>query len=349
MIPLYSMTIPTGYGEKTIAVYNCNILDFDEPIDILTASAFKGSYYPTPRTVFYALHQVGISIMDLAKKPMIDLRSFCNVWLSDAVESRANIKRIGCVEMLNSRLQIGDLTVVEQELLNSIRAYFQMLDIAATCDVPMETVALPLLGSGSQAISGSMILIPVLNECVDFLKRSESVKRICFVEMNTEKAELIAFMLKNSYQLLHNEKQREVQTVVSQPKAMAFISYASPDKNIADNLCAKLEKQNVKVWYAPRDVVGPYAAAITDAISRSTHFVVILSRNSIQSQHVLNEIDLAFQGLPDKIKFKPLRIDDTMFTPSFKYYLSRQHWMDAINPPLEARLDEFVGRLIADL
>lgn len=126
----------------------------------------------------------------------------------------------------------------------------------------------------------------------------------------------------------------------------AFISYSSKDKNIADNLCAKLEQNGVRVWYAPRDVSGPYAQSIVQAIDAATHFIVILSQHSLVSEHVLNEIDLAFQNLPEHITFSPLRHDDAVFTPSFKYYLSRQHWMDATVPPLENRLNEFVRELV---
>ena len=128
-------------------------------------------------------------------------------------------------------------------------------------------------------------------------------------------------------------------------KPLAFISYSSKDKNIADNLCAKLEARGIKVWYAPRDIIsGDYAGAIVDAISRSTQFIVILSQNSIQSNHVLNEIDLAFSQMQRGLKFLPLKIDKEELGPSFMYYLSRQHWMDANVPPLEKRLEEFVDR-----
>ena len=75
---------------------------------------------------------------------------------------------------------------------------------------------------------------------------------------------------------------------------------------------------------------------------------VILSQNSVASEHVLNEIDLAFQNISKGLRFKPLRIDDAMFTPSMKYYLSRQHWMDATVPPLEERLNEFVADLLSE-
>lgn len=346
MKPLHETCISTAHGDKKIAVYCCNVLDFDEEIDILTTSAFRGSYARTPGTVFAALGRAGISVWELSMDPVIDLRQLCNVWLSSKIaSSNVGIHRIGCIEMAIHAWE------GEQMMLNSIKAYFQMLDIAATYDIKMDTVALPLLGAGNQQISASLTMIPILNECVAFLRRNSAVKRICFIEINLQKALLIAESVRNSYMIAQENANASQLGATRQaaPKALAFISYASPDKNIADNLCAKLEEKGIKAWYAPRDVVGPYAEAITNAIGKATHFIVILSQNSMQSQHVLNEIDLAFQSLPDKIKFKPLRIDESLFTPSFKYYLSRQHWQDATSPPLEARLEEFVDSFVADL
>ena len=211
----------------------------------------------------------------------------------------------------------------------------------------METIALPLLGSGNQNISGKLIIVPLLNECISFLKRNSEVKRICFLEKDELKAELIANYIQQSYSVLKQEV--DIKPMVSEKKSKrAFISYSSRDKNIADNLCFKLESNGIPVWYAPRDVSGPYAESIIRAIDGCTHFIVILSRNSMLSQHVLNEIDIAFQQLPNDIKFKPLRIDESDFSPSFKYYLSRQHWMDATLPPLENRLNEFVKKVLSD-
>jgi hypothetical protein len=237
---------------------------------------------------------------------------------------------------------------LEQSILNTIQAYFRMLDIAAICGVEMETVALPLLGSGRQQITANLIMVPLLNECISFLKRNDNVKRICFIERNPEKANLIARAIQQS----HNISLLSAPAFPSapkKPKASAFISYSSKDKNIADNLCFKLEQQGIAVWYAPRDVQGSYANSIVQAIDSCTHFIVILSQNSMMSQHVLNEIDLAFQKLPNNVKFKPLRVDNSLFTASFKYYLSRQHWMDATIPPLENRINEFVQKLLLDL
>ena len=345
---LYSTSVPVGEDCKTISVYCGDVLDFPEKIDVLTTSAFYRSYVPTHRSLFGALHRAGIYVERLAMAPQIDLRKPCNIWLSKALpESKERIGRIGCIEFINPFHNRFTAEESGQAILTSIRSYFYMLDLAAVNDIPIDTVALPLLGSGDQHIDGALMVVPIINECVAALKRNPAIRRICFVERSQEKAELIAQALQNSYNLLALEQAKEKSK--PQTKTLAFISYASPDKNIADNLCAKLERRGVPVWYAPRDVAGPYAAAITDAIARSTHFVVILSENSLKSQHVLNEIDLAFQNLPDKIKFKPLRIDPVELSSSFKYYLSRQHWMDAVDPPLELQLNTFVDKLLEDL
>ena len=226
----------------------------------------------------------------------------------------------------------------EEMLLSSLKAYFYMLDIAVLSGAKMDTVAMPLLGTGTQRINANLILIPMLNECVQFLKRNSAVKRICFIERSEKKAELIAQAVRNSYSLLKQNTEEKPQ----EKTPFVFISYSSIDRNIADNLCFKLESCGFRVWYAPRNVGTPYAASITKAIEKCTHFVVILSSNSMASEHVLNEIDLAFQRIKE-IKFRPLRIDTADLEASFKYYLSRQHWMDAHLPPIEARLEEFVA------
>jgi O-acetyl-ADP-ribose deacetylase (regulator of RNase III) len=282
----------------------------------------------------------------LSKKPYIDLRDVGNVWISSPLEKpEVNIKRFGCIETEYAFFDDG-VMLNEDALLKSIKSYFHMIDIATASGADIMNIAMPLLGSGSQGISASLVIPPLISECIAFLKRNESVKKLYFVDRNHEKANSFVTALKNSYSLL---KEAEPKPAEPEIQPLVFISYTTPNKNVADNLCFKLESRGIRVWYAPRDVVGPYAAAIADAIEKATHFVVILSRETMLSQHVLNEIDLAFQRLPDKIKFKPLRIDTADLAPSFNYYLSRQHWMDAHVPPIEHRLDEFVTALEKDI
>jgi hypothetical protein len=344
MEPLYSAPISTPYGSKRISVYHSDVTAFDEPIDVFTASAFLRSYSPTGGTIFYALYKQGIAAWELAREPLVDLRDISNVWLSKEIEGDGNIRHLGCIELSGYRDKVF-VRANEEDLIRTLRAYFFMLDIAANAGASIKTVALPMLGAGCQRFEASMLMIPIISECVAFLKRNATVERICFIEKNGEKADIMAKSLAENYTVLAEQTSTVEVKEAYVPKA--FISYSSADRNIAENLCAKLEAEGFSVWYAPRDVHGPYAASIVEGIQNADHFVVILSRNSLASEHVLNEIDLAFKKLPDRIKFHPLRIDEAMFTPSFEYYLTRQHWADAINPPLEKRLNEFVEAIQA--
>ncbi|MBQ2989586.1 MAG: toll/interleukin-1 receptor domain-containing protein [Clostridia bacterium] len=340
--PLHAIKINTKYGEKEISVYAADIASFKGNIDVLTTSAFIHSYFPTPKTIFEALYHHGIYAEELAKTPEIDLRNPAHIWLSKKISgSRLKILRIGCIEFDHYNLK--------QSILCAICSYFHMLDIASSHGVDMETVALPLLGSGSQHIDTNLIIVPLINECLSFLQRNPHVKKIYFIEKNPDKADFICNYMKRSYNILH-ESELKIEASQKKEKTMAFISHSSKDKRIADNLCEKLEARGLRVWYAPRDVKNTtYSEAITKAIADSSYFIVILSENSFQSQHVLNEIDLAFKKLPNRIKFKPLRMDDSAFEPSFQYYLTRQQWMDAFPPPLEERLIEFVDSIVSDV
>lgn len=347
MESLYTTKIDTDYGEKTIEVYNCDILKFDDDIDILTTSAFWRSYIPTPASLFGALYEEGISAEKLAVDPYIDLRKASNVWLSTAIRNAdIRIHRLGCIEIEHS----GFHEVDKQKMLRSFRDYFRMLDIAQGAGVKMDTVVLPLIGTGDQQLDASLILTPIIRECVLFLKSNPGVQRLIFIERMSRKCGYIVDTLKNSYSLLHERTKKEEPRLNTEENKMkqAFISYSSKDKNIADNLCSKLERKGIKVWYAPRDTNGPYAAAIVKGIKNSDFFIVILSHNSLKSEHVLNEIDVACNRLSDGIKFKPLRINDIELNESFEYYLSRHHWMDAVIPPVEKRLEEFTDMIVND-
>lgn len=346
--PMFETPIMTPFGEKSIGVYCCDIQDFDGQIDLLTVSAFIHSYFPTPKTMIKALYDCGIDVMELAADPLFDLRETNRVWISretDPEKRKLDIRRIGCVEMSRYTPERDSWYQNKEQLLMNVTSFFRVVELAALSGVSVSTVALPVLGAGSQRIDMDFTITPILSECMEILKRCGSIKKICLIERNPRRAFIAADILKNSYAARAIRTASEHLTGLSH----VFISYSSKDKNIADNLCAKIESRGTAVWYAPRDIekdnqYTDYASAIVKGISSCSHFVVIVSRNSLSSQHVLNEIDLAFKQLEARnIRFLPLRIDETEMEPAFSYYLSRQHWTDAVVPPLEKRLDEFVN------
>lgn len=72
-----------------------------------------------------------------------------------------------------------------------------------------------------------------------------------------------------------------------------FLSYQHEDLSLVESIVEELEKRGLKCWYAPRNVRGRYAKAIADGINNSKVFVLILSRKSVVSEAVLNEVELA--------------------------------------------------------
>ena len=340
-----SARIETPFGAKSLSVAVGDVSSWQGALDVMTVSAFCGSYRPVPNTMMAALQAQNISVSALADSPALDLRKLSHVWLSEPIHgSSLPIGRVGCIEMLS----MGDLSQArEAEILSSIRAYFRMLDLASVSGVPIHSLALPILGSGEQKIALELIALPMLNECIRYLRQNEDIREITIFTRSAAKAYQIAKALDSSYTLTRD---KTVAQQHSRSLPLAFISYADSDRNVADHLCAKLEAAGIPVWYAPRNVdTNDYASSIVSAISRCTHFIVIISRSSLRSEHVLNEVDLAFQELGRKIRLCPLKLDDESLGPAFKYYLSRQHWMEVSLPPLDTRLAEFAEKLSREM
>lgn len=346
MNALIEKEITTRYGKKSLSVHAMDITVLDEPIDVMTVSAFYRSYHPTTGTMIRALELKNISVSQLSMVPEIDLRNLCNIWLSKEIpDPSLPIRRIGCIETNPYIHEASESIGKEGLILSSIQSYFSMLNIASLSGIQTETIGLPILGAGRQHISMDLVTIPMISECVKFLKSNEHTSRIRVITYNQEQAFRFASALEKSYSVYTEDL--EMQQKCSENTA--FISYSSKDKRVADALCAKLEARGIKVWYAPRDIhSADYASSIVEAIQKCTHFIVILSRNSLHSNHVLNEIDLAFRELNRNIKLLPLRIDETEIGSSFLYYLSRQNWIDAYTRPLEARLTEFADGIVKD-
>lgn len=129
-----------------------------------------------------------------------------------------------------------------------------------------------------------------------------------------------------------------------------FISYEHQSKSIADNICAYLESKGVRCWYAPRDVVGPYADAIVKAIEECKVFVLILNHNSSESVHVLNEVEIAYQRIiQGELTLVPFKVDDGTLSKSMEYYVKRLHWIDAVSATLEQAIEQLYQQLVSIL
>ncbi len=107
-----------------------------------------------------------------------------------------------------------------------------------------------------------------------------------------------------------------------------FISHSSKNSEIASQLCDFLESNGKKCFIAPRDIrVGmEYAEEIVNGIDNSETMVLILSRDSNESVHVLREVERA---VSKKLPIIVYRIEEVELSKSLEYFLMTNQWMDA--------------------
>lgn len=126
-----------------------------------------------------------------------------------------------------------------------------------------------------------------------------------------------------------------------------FISYSHSDKSVADAICANLEQEGIRCWYAPRDIEPgeEWAASIIKSIKATKILILVYTDASNASRQVLNEINAAVEN---GVVIIPFRLTMSEPSESIKYYLSAVHWMDAIKGPQQISIKKLV-RLVRSI
>jgi hypothetical protein len=125
-----------------------------------------------------------------------------------------------------------------------------------------------------------------------------------------------------------------------------FISYSTADKPVADAVCAGLEQRGFSCWVAPRDIVPglDWGAAIIDAINDAKVMVLIFSSSANTSKQIKREVERA---VSKGVTLIPLRIEDVPLGKTLEYFISSEHWMDALSRPLEPHVDRLADAIRA--
>jgi len=124
-----------------------------------------------------------------------------------------------------------------------------------------------------------------------------------------------------------------------------FVSYSSKDKQIADALVAGLENRGIRCWFAPRDIApgSSWGEAIINAIEGCKIMVIILSGHSNRSRQVLREVERA---VANNVIIIPFRIENIDPTGAMAYFLSTEHWLDAITRPLDKHIQKLINTIL---
>lgn len=114
-----------------------------------------------------------------------------------------------------------------------------------------------------------------------------------------------------------------------------FISYSSMDFAEAEYVRKNLEELYIPCWMAPRDIPtgANYADIIPSAIKNARFFLILVSKNSMDSDQVKNELNLAVGYKRVIISY---RLDNGPLSDAFKYHLGTKQWIDAQNRQTQA-------------
>ena len=118
-----------------------------------------------------------------------------------------------------------------------------------------------------------------------------------------------------------------------------FISYCHEDSEVARQVCSGLEAEGIGCWMAPRNVRPGenWGRSIIKALGSSKAMVLIFSRHTNESRHVNNEIERA---VSHRVPIIPFRIEKVQPSEDLELFISSCHWLDAVQPPLEKKIEE---------
>lgn len=110
-----------------------------------------------------------------------------------------------------------------------------------------------------------------------------------------------------------------------------FVSYSSGDRAFAEDLVRQLEAAGNRIWFAPRNVRPgtDYSEQIQAAIEHAGAFVIIVSRDSNESDFVRAETEMAFSR---RRPIFPVRCEPVAPAPGLALFLQLRHWTDAFGP-----------------
>lgn len=128
-----------------------------------------------------------------------------------------------------------------------------------------------------------------------------------------------------------------------------FISYTTRgDGDAAFRLVDLLEASGAKCWIAPRDIEegNNWADAIPEAIDTCQLVVLLLSNQSMDSEEIKKEVNLA--NSRDK-KILPVRLENIPLRASFEYHLATRQWIDAFEGGFDTRFSKTIEAVTRDI
>lgn len=146
---------------------------------------------------------------------------------------------------------------------------------------------------------------------------------------------------------IENVMKREINAVVLSECPRVFISHSHSDNKEAEKVYNELTSSGVQCWIDTKDIPAgaSYPDAIVNGLEWCNCLVLIYSKNVINSNDILNELEVAHA---DHKVIIPFLIDDSEIVKGYRYYLPRKQWIDA-GPRSHKSIELSINRLKSEL
>ncbi len=106
-----------------------------------------------------------------------------------------------------------------------------------------------------------------------------------------------------------------------------FISHSSKNQSEALEICRLIESHGHSCFYAPRDIRSgcEYAEELVNGIDSSHVMLLLLSKDSNSSPHVLREVERA---VSKKISIVVYKLEEVELSKSMEYFLMTHQWIN---------------------
>lgn len=231
---LASLPVRSGSDTKSISVYHGDLASVPDQhaLDLLVISAFPDGYLPTKSSLIGALAAKGLSVDQLAKDKMHDLRKVCNFWLSKRLHSTAgieNISQIACFET-------GWKGAPSELVGNLFRGLFPFLSLESSA-----VVGMPLLAAGNQGYQSAVMFDATIDAAFQWMSMGLGISELKIVILDFELAREMSARL-NSF-----SPEIIPETEETKRSFDVFLSFSSKDQKAADlTKKALLDRDDVK-------------------------------------------------------------------------------------------------------
>jgi hypothetical protein len=283
MVPLADWTMRRDGAVRRIELLwgDLTQLPAEHAVDVLVVSAFPNDYSPTRGSLIGALARAGVSVARLSERKARDMREDFSCWLSEPVESGHNFRRILCIE--------SGWRGTPPEIADDL---FRAVAPSAVADVPIRSIAMPLIGAGDQGYAADRVMESILRSAVAWFSRGLPIDVLKIVAHWKPSADVA----EEAFRRILAERGDD--GPANAAGSDIFVSYAHADAVPAARLVDALQQANpaLKVFYDRKTLVPgvSWLSEVADRLDAAKQVVAIYTPSYWSSKYCKDEFCAAY-------------------------------------------------------